>query len=41
MEGFINPGGVLTITSDTSKYVNGAVAFPWTVTLSMAEGWID
>ena len=38
MQGFIKPDGVLTITSDTSKYVNGAEAFPWTVTLSMAEG---
>ncbi len=38
IQGFIKPDGVLTITSDTSKYVNGAEAFPWTVTLSMAQG---
>ncbi len=38
MQGFIKPDGVLTITSDTSKYVTSAEAFPWTVTLSMAEG---
>lgn len=38
MQGFIKPDGVLTITSDTSKHVNGAEAFPWTVTLSMGEG---
>jgi hypothetical protein len=36
--GFIRPDGVLTITLDKSKYLPGNQAFPWTVTLSMAEG---
>ncbi len=26
------------MTLDNSKYVNGAEAFPWTVTLTMSEG---
>jgi hypothetical protein len=38
MQGFIKPDGVLTIASDTSKFLPGAQPFPWTVTLSMAEG---
>jgi hypothetical protein len=38
MQGSIKPDGVLMIASDTSKYVTSAEAFPWTVTLSMAEG---
>jgi hypothetical protein len=38
MQGFIKPEGILTITSDTSKRLPGAQAFPWTYTLAMSEG---
>jgi len=38
MRGLVKPDGTLAITSDTSQFLPGAQAFPWTVELSMAEG---
>ncbi|MCE0483604.1 MAG: carboxypeptidase-like regulatory domain-containing protein [Methylacidiphilales bacterium] len=38
MQGFIKPDGVLTITTDKSKFLPGNQPFPWTMSLSMSEG---
>jgi hypothetical protein len=38
MQGFIKPDGVLTITTDKSKFLPGNQPFPWTFGLSMSEG---
>lgn len=38
MQGFIKPDGVLTIATDFSKFLPGNQPFPWTASLSMAEG---
>jgi len=38
MQGLIKPDGVLTIATDYSKFLPGNQPFPWTASLSMAEG---
>jgi len=38
LQGFVRPGGVLTITSDESKFLPGNQPFPWTFSLRMSEG---